>query len=156
MEAFNSPEDSSTYQLKKGEVKMVRPKYNRDTGEFLGLYKTVGFIVARGFPIELFFNYGYYREKSKVFHLRCRRRIPNSFSGTIFNRHRTVIESGAVDGEKSNTYFFLPFINDRSKGISIWTMFQFLHSTSRSNNLTCGLAQFLTLLSLICTALIKN
>ena len=98
---------------------MVRPKYNRDTGEFLGLYKTVVFIVTRGFPIELFFNYGYYREKSKVLHLRCRRRIPNSFSGTIFNRHRTVIESGAVDGEKSNTYFFFPFINDRSKGISI-------------------------------------
>ena len=47
-----------------------------------------------------------------------RRRIPNSFSNTIFNRHHTIIDRGEVDGEKSNTYFFLPSITDRSKEIN--------------------------------------
>lgn len=54
---------------------MVRPKYNPDTGEFLGLYETVGIIVVRGSPKELFFNYGYDRKKSKVLYSHYRRRI---------------------------------------------------------------------------------
>ena len=56
----------STYILKENEVKMVGPKYNPKTGEFLGLYENVGFIVVRGSPEEVFFNYGYDKEKSKV------------------------------------------------------------------------------------------
>ena len=55
VQAANPPEDISTYQLNKGEVKMVRPKQNPNTGEFLGLYETVGFIVVGGSPKELFF-----------------------------------------------------------------------------------------------------
>ena len=61
------------------------------TEEFLGLYETVGFIVVRGDPEEVFFNYGYDKEKSNRNH---RRRIPNSFCGTMFNRHKLMTESG--------------------------------------------------------------
>ena len=75
---------------------MIRPKYNADTGEFLGLYETVGFMVVEGSPDEVFFNYGYNRDKSKVLHSHYGRRIPNSFSGIIFNCHRT-IETGEID-----------------------------------------------------------
>ena len=59
LEALNPPEDISTYVLKENEVKMIRPKYNIETGKFLGLYETVGFMVVRGSPEEIFFfNYG--------------------------------------------------------------------------------------------------
>ena len=34
-----------SYVLKENEVKMIRTKYNPETGEFLGLYKTIGFMV---------------------------------------------------------------------------------------------------------------
>ena len=118
VEASNPPEDMSTYVLKESEVKMVRPKYNPETGEFLGLYETVGFMVVRGSPEEVFFNYGYHKEKSRVLHAHYRRRIPNSFSGTVFNRHRVMIESGEADAEFSNIYFFLPFITDRNEEIN--------------------------------------
>ena len=118
VKAVNPPEEISTYQLKEGDMKMVRPKYNPDLGEFLGLYEMVGFIVVRAFPKELFFDYGYHREKYEVLYLHYRRRIPNSFSGTISNRHRTMIESEEVDDEKSNIYFFLPSITDRSEEIN--------------------------------------
>ena len=45
---------------------MIRPKYNTSTGEFKGLYKTIGFLVVRGAPDKFFFNYGYNQNKSKV------------------------------------------------------------------------------------------
>ena len=43
MEASNTLENISTYQLKERVVKMARPKYNGKTGEFLGLYEKIGF-----------------------------------------------------------------------------------------------------------------
>ena len=78
----------------------------------------VGFIVVRASPKELFFDYGYHREKYEVLYLHYRKRIPNSFSDTIFDRHRTMIESDEIDDEKSNIYFFLPSITDRSEEIN--------------------------------------
>ena len=80
LEVPNPPEDISTNILKENEVKMIRPKYNAETGEFLGLYKNFGS------PDQVFFNYGYNKDKSKVLYSPYRRRIPNSFSRTIFNR----------------------------------------------------------------------
>ena len=87
---------------------MVRPQYNPKTGEFKGLYETVGFLVVRGSPEEVFFNYGYDKEKPETLFSRYRRKIPNSFSRTIFNRHRTMIESGEVEVEMSNIFSSSP------------------------------------------------
>ena len=36
---------------------------------------------------------------------------------TIFKHHRTMIESGDVEDDFSNIYFFLPAITDRSEEI---------------------------------------
>ena len=66
VQASNPPEYMSSYILKENEVRIVRPKCNPETGEFLGLYETVGFMVVRGSPEEVFFNYGYDKDKSKV------------------------------------------------------------------------------------------
>ena len=91
MEAENPPEDISTDALKENDAKMIRPKNNAETGELLGLYETVGFMVVTESPEKVLFNYGYDKGKSKVLYFHYRRRIPNSFSGTIFNRHRAMI-----------------------------------------------------------------
>ena len=118
VEFSNPPQDVSSYTLKENEVKMVRSKYDPETGEFKGLYETIGYLVVRGSPEEVFFNYGYDREKSKVLYSQYKRRIPNSFSGTIFNRHREMIKSGEAEGECSNIYFFLQSITDWSDDIN--------------------------------------
>ena len=81
----------STYVLKENQVKMVRPKYNPETVKLLGPFETVGFMVVRGSPEEVFFSYGYDKENSKVLYSHFRRRTPNPFSGTIFNRHCVMI-----------------------------------------------------------------
>ena len=106
---------------------MVRPKYNPDTGEFLGPYATVGFMVVRGSPEDVFFTYEDDKEKSKVLYAHYRRRIPNSFSGKIFNRHPVMIESAEADAEFSNIYFSLPSITDRNEEIN-----QYLNNVSIS------------------------
>ena len=52
----------STYVLKENEIKIVRPKYNPETGEFLGLYETVGFMVVRESPEEVLLSYRFDRQ----------------------------------------------------------------------------------------------
>ena len=98
---------------------MIRPKYNTSTSEFKGLYKTIGFLVVRGAPDKIFFNYGYNQNKSKVLYSHYRWKIPSSFSGIIFNCHRSLIENGGPENDYSNiSIFFLRSITDRSEEIN--------------------------------------
>ena len=99
IEASIPPENIDTYVCKEQEVKLVRPKYDVSSGEFLGLHETVGFTV----------NYGFNKEKLKVLYSHYRRLTPNSFGGTIFNHHRQMVESGELESEYSEFYFFFFF-----------------------------------------------
>ena len=46
-------------------------------------------------------------------------KIPNSFSSTIFNRHRIQYEAGAfLETDFSNAFFFLPATTDHIEGIN--------------------------------------
>ena len=47
-----------------------------------------------------------------------KRRIPSSFSGTFFNRHKLQFESGGLQTTYSNIYYFLPSTTDRSEEIN--------------------------------------
>lgn len=58
IEALNAPEDISSYVFKEREVKISRPTYEPATGEFLVLYKTIGFVVVRGDNDKHFLNDG--------------------------------------------------------------------------------------------------
>ena len=82
-------------------------------------------VVVRGSPEEVVFNYGFDKEKSKILCSTYRRRIPSSFSGTTLNRHKSRIESGEVEGDFSNAYFFLPATTDSSEEIN-----QYLNNVS--------------------------
>ena len=122
IEASNPPVNIGTYEPKEKEVKYLRPRYNKDTGKFLGVYETVGLLVVRGEPDEIFLNYGFDEMKSKVLYSTYRRKISNGFCGTIFNRHSTLIECGETDLNMSKLYFFLPSVTDRSESVNTYSI----------------------------------
>ena len=64
------------------------------------------------------FDYEFSKQDSKILHSFHRKRMPNSFSGTLFNRHRTQYELGALNTKFSGLYLFLPSITDRVEDIN--------------------------------------
>lgn len=95
--AANVSKNIHNYECAKNEVKMYRPESGIATGEFLGLYKTVGLIIVRRENKEAmmkpFANFDYDKVNSKLLFSYQKRRIPNSFSGTLFSRHNYMIEN---------------------------------------------------------------
>ena len=63
---LNPPEDLQNYIPKDNEAKIVRPKYNDVSGQFLGLVETLGYLTVCGDKRDCFFDYGYSKENSKV------------------------------------------------------------------------------------------
>ena len=74
--------------------------------------------MIRGDTDEHFFDYGYSKQNSKILHSHHKKGMPNSFSGTFFNRHRIQYESGAFQTEFSKIYYFLPSVTDRVEDIN--------------------------------------
>lgn len=105
-EAINLPENVSKDVFKDREIKSYRPKYDVSTGQFLGLYGTIGYLVVREDEEEHFLNYGYCEENSEIFYSYHKRRIPNSFGDTFFNKHQLLFETGQLKTDFSNIYFF--------------------------------------------------
>ena len=106
-ESANPPSDIQNYECKEDEVKYYRPKYDKGTGEFLGIHETVGLLAVRGDPFEVFLSYVYDAKKSNILCSIFKQKIPSSFSGTLFNRHIKFIESS--DDLKVPQLFFPPF-----------------------------------------------
>ena len=95
-EAANIPTYIEIYECRPEEVKLFCPKDDSSTGEFLGLYKTIGLIIVRGDHNEAFFDYGYKKEKSKLLYSVQRKHIPNFLSGTLFDKFRDLIANGKL------------------------------------------------------------
>ena len=53
---LNPPEDLKNYIPKENEAKIVRPKYDVASGQFLGLVETLGYLTVRGYKREFFFD----------------------------------------------------------------------------------------------------
>ena len=116
---LNPPEDLENYVPKSNEAKLIRPKYDPASGEFLGLVQTLAYLTIRGENQECFFDYGYSKENSKVLYSTHRMKIPNRFSSTIFNRHRIQFKTEALsETEFSKVFFFLPSTTDRVEEIN--------------------------------------
>ena len=69
IEALNPPENIANYLCKDCEVKIYKPRYDVSTVQFLGLYKTISYLVVRGDEEEHFLNYGFCKQKSKSTHI---------------------------------------------------------------------------------------
>ena len=118
VECANLPKNITNYVFKDREVKLYWPRNDQVTGNFQGLYEIIGYIIVRGNPEEHFFDYGFCKENSKLLYSYHKRIIPSSFSGTFFNRYKINYESNTLPANRSNVYFFLPFITDRVEKIN--------------------------------------
>ena len=94
IEAANVPVYIDNYKCWPEEVKTYQLQYCLSTGKFQKLYKTIGLIIIRGDDDEMFSNYGYEKQKSKLLYSVQGRCISNSFSRTLFNKHREAIACG--------------------------------------------------------------
>ena len=117
-EALNPPQDLSAYEFMDREVKLFQPRYETVTGTFQGLYETPRNIIVRGDVDEHFLDYGYSKKDSKILHSFHKKRMPNSFSGTFFNRYRIPYESGDLQVDSSEIFYFLPSTADRVEEIN--------------------------------------
>ena len=59
---LNLPEDLKNYQLKSDKVKLIKPKYDPVSGQFLGLIEILGYLTVCSDEQEHFFDYGYNKE----------------------------------------------------------------------------------------------
>ena len=106
---LNPSKDLKNYVPKENEAKIVRPKYDVVSGQFLGLAETLRYLTVRGDERECFFDYGYSKENTKVLYSMHKMKIPNSFSATIFNCQRIQYEAGALSDTDFSKIFF-PFL----------------------------------------------
>ena len=85
---------------------MFHSRYDTVTGNFQSLYETLGYIMVCGDQGEHFLDYGFSKQNSKILHPFHKKRMPSSFSGTFFNRHRIQYKSGALQTNFSRIYYF--------------------------------------------------
>ena len=112
------PKNIDNYELKKDEVKILRPKYDPVRGEFLGIEYCITLVTVRDDPEEQFFYYGYNKGKAKVLLTTKKVKIPSSFKSTV-GKHKMQYEGGTFnEQEHSNIFFYLPSTVDRNKKIN--------------------------------------
>ena len=112
------PKHMNDYVLKENEVKIFRPKYNLTTGEFLVLEYCIAFLTVRNDPQELFFDYRYTKDNSRILFSVQKMKIPNSFKTTMFNKHKIQHVAGAFTTESLDAFFILPSTVDRIEKIN--------------------------------------
>ena len=122
-ECLNPSENLESYEFKDREVSLYHPCYGTITGQFKGLYETLGYIMVCGDLDEHCTDYGFCKQNSKFLYAHHKKRIPSSFSGTFFNRNRSLCESGALNTNFSEVFFFLPLITNRIEEIKIKEIF---------------------------------
>ena len=114
MSLLNQPEDLDQNVPKDNEVKLLRAKYHTTTDNFLGLENCLAYLTVRGDFHKQLFDSGYSKDNSKIIYSFHKLKVPNSFTSTIFNRHRIQYQSGAFSGtDFSGIFFFSPSTVDR-------------------------------------------
>ena len=85
--AANQPKDIATYECNENEVKLLCCIYDLDTGEFKGIRGQLAYIVLRGDKNEIFFSYGYNKNKSQILYSYSKQQIPDAFVSFSFKNH---------------------------------------------------------------------
>ena len=105
--ALNPPQNTDAYEPKDRKVKLFRPKFNPETGEFLRLHTTIVFLVVRRDPEEIFLSQEFDKEKSKILYSKYRRKIANTFLTAMFDCHNMMIQSGDATSSLTKNYNIL-------------------------------------------------
>ena len=118
--AANQPKDISEYVCQANEVKLLSCVYDLETGDFKGIRLMLAYIVLRGDQEEIFFSYGYDKNKSKILYSYSKQQIPDAFISTAFKKHFNEIMNEKRDENSSTLFYFLPSISDRKEAINQW------------------------------------
>ena len=118
--AANQPKEISTYVCLPNEVKLLSCVYDLETGEFKGLREQLAHIVLRGDEEEIFFSYGFDKNKSKILYSYSKQEIPDAFISTSFKKHFNEIMNEKRNEASSSLFYFLPSISDRKETINQW------------------------------------
>ena len=117
----NQPKDIATYECNENEVKLLCCIYDLDTGEFKGIREQLAYIVLRGDKNEIFFSYGYDKNKSQILYSYSKQQIPDAFVSTSFKKHyNEIINEKKENEDSSSLFFYLPTITDRKEEINQW------------------------------------
>ena len=108
--------DLDTYEFKKNECLLYVPCYNKETGLFQGIRKTIGYITLRGDKDEVFFSYGYDEDNSKILYCHMKQQMPNIFQATAFKKHhQLLLNEKSTEKDMSSLFLFLPSTVDRKE-----------------------------------------
>ena len=119
MPLTQQPKDIESCELNDNEVKILRPRYDPVSGEFLGIKYCVALVTVRNDQEEQFFDYGYNKANSKVLYSTRKLNVPSSFKTTIFGQYKSQYEGGAFDQQNfSKLFFYLPATVDRNEKIN--------------------------------------
>ena len=119
--AANQPKDIATYEYNENEVKLLCCIYDLDTGEFKGIREQLAYIVLRGDKNEIFFSYGYDKNKSQILYSYSKQQIPDVFVLTAFKKHYNEITNEKKETEDSSSlFFYLTTITDRKEETNQW------------------------------------
>ena len=118
--AANQPKEILKYESQPNEVKLLSCIYDLETGDFKGLRQQLVYIVLRGDENEIFFSYGYDKNKFKILCSFSKQQIPDAFISTSFKKHFNEILNEKRNEESSTLFFFLPSITDRKEAINQW------------------------------------
>ena len=118
--AANQPKEIETYQCLPYEVKLLSCVYDLETGEFKGIREQLAYIVLRDDEYEIFFSYGFDKNKSKILYSFSKQQIPDAFISTSFKKHFNEIMNEKRNEESSSLFFFLPSVSDRKETINQW------------------------------------
>ena len=116
--AANQPKDISEYVCQANDVKLLSCVYDLETGDFKGIRLMLAYIVLRGDQEEIFFSYGYDKNKSKILYSYSKQQIPDAFISTAFKKHFNEIMNEKRDENSSTLFYFLPSISDRKEAIN--------------------------------------
>ena len=116
--AANQPEKIDEYTCNDNEVKLLTCVYDLESGKFKGLRLMLAYIVLRGDDDEVFFSYGYSKNKSTVLYSYSKQQIPDTFIATSFKKHFQEILNEKKGEISSEMFYYLPSISDRKEEIN--------------------------------------
>ena len=108
--------DLDNYEFKENETLLYVPLYNKETGLYPGLGKRLGYITLRGDKNEMFYSYGYDKERSKPLYCSMKQPIPNIFHCTALEKHKNyLLNEHSSDRLTSSLFLFLSSTLDRKE-----------------------------------------
>ena len=116
--AANQPANINEYSCNENEVKLLSCVYDLESGFFKGLRLMLAYIVLRGDDDEVFFSYGFNKNKSKVLYSYSKQQIPDTFVTTSFKKHFQEVVNEKKDEKFSKMFYYLPSISDRKEEIN--------------------------------------